>query len=161
MAEAWVVNASPLICLAKAGHLALLEEKTVELLVPEAVAAEVLAGPESDPARAALHGGFGRRVQVEQVPDEVLEWSLGPGESAVIAIARAAPGRTAILDDAEARACARALRVPVMGTLGLAVRAHRLGQLESLEQLFRDLRAAGLYLDPRLVEKLLHSRGCP
>ena len=45
MSEVWVANASPVIVLAKVGHLALLKELADELLLPDAVVREVLAGP--------------------------------------------------------------------------------------------------------------------
>jgi hypothetical protein len=64
--EVFVVNASPVITLAKAGHLALLTDLAETILLPAAVVGEVLAGPESDPARRALEGGWGRRVPVSQ-----------------------------------------------------------------------------------------------
>ena len=54
MNDIWVVNASPLIALAKADRLHLLLDLCKELLVPQAVVAEILAGPPSDPARQAL-----------------------------------------------------------------------------------------------------------
>ena len=47
MTDLWVVNASPLIVLAKAARLNLLEEITSELLVPPAVVSETLAGRQS------------------------------------------------------------------------------------------------------------------
>jgi hypothetical protein len=47
--EVWVPNASPVIVLAKVGHLALLNELTDELLLPDAVIREVLAGPALHP----------------------------------------------------------------------------------------------------------------
>jgi predicted nucleic acid-binding protein len=49
--DVWVVNASPVIALAKADRLHLLHDSCRELLIAEAVAAEILAGPPSDPAR--------------------------------------------------------------------------------------------------------------
>ena len=48
--ELWVVNASPLITLAKIGQLQLLVRPGATLAVPEAVADEVRAGPEGDAA---------------------------------------------------------------------------------------------------------------
>ena len=50
MRDVWVVNASPVITLAKAGHLALLTEMTDEILLPEAVAAELLMASAEDSA---------------------------------------------------------------------------------------------------------------
>jgi predicted nucleic acid-binding protein len=58
MAEQWVVNASPLITLSKAGQLELLQADNRRLVIPEAVRAEVLQGPADDPARKALESGF-------------------------------------------------------------------------------------------------------
>lgn len=155
MSDAWVVNASPLICLAKAGRLSLLDEPGITVFVPDAVAAEILAGPLADPARTAIEGGFGRRISVDRVPERVVEWSLGSGESAVLAAALMQPGWIAILDDAEARSCARVMGVPVMGTLGLILRAQRLGRIEHASKVVSDLRAAGLFIDERIALKFL------
>jgi predicted nucleic acid-binding protein len=119
-----VVNASPLIVLAKVGHLSLLEALATDVFVPEPVAIEVLAGEPGDPARTALATGFGSRLAITEIPATVIEWSLGAGESSVIAACLARPGSTAVLDDAEARACARTLSVPMIGTLGIVVRAR-------------------------------------
>ncbi len=54
MSEVWVLNASPIITLAKIAQLPLLDRLASELLVPEAVASETLAGPATDPARLAI-----------------------------------------------------------------------------------------------------------
>jgi hypothetical protein len=62
VSDVWVVNASPVIVLAKAGFLRLLEELPTELLLPDAVAAEILVGPVDDPARKAVENGWGARV---------------------------------------------------------------------------------------------------
>lgn len=91
MTDTWVVNASPLILLAKAGHLDLLEQSASNVLVPNAVKTEVLAGPPGDPARDALLRSWGRSVSVATVPSEVLEWGRGAGENEVIAAALAIP----------------------------------------------------------------------
>ncbi|MDQ3583781.1 MAG: hypothetical protein M3495_20230 [Pseudomonadota bacterium] len=81
--ETWVLNASPLIVLAKSGRLDLLLDRARELLIPEAVAREVGAAPANDPARLALEAGFAGSPQVVQASGDVLEWGLGDGESAV------------------------------------------------------------------------------
>ena len=56
MSDTWVVNASPVIALAKVDQLHLLHDLCEELLIPEAVVAEIRAGPPSDPARRAVEG---------------------------------------------------------------------------------------------------------
>ena len=42
--DRWVINASPLICLAKAGYLDLIFKLPDELVVPSAVVEEIRAG---------------------------------------------------------------------------------------------------------------------
>jgi predicted nucleic acid-binding protein len=149
--EVFVVNASPVITLAKAGHLALLTDMADAVLLPDTVVVEVLAGPESDPARRALEGGWGTRVPVGSMPAAVLEWGLGVGEAGVIAVVLEGGGRTAVLDDAQGRKCARALGLPLIGTLGVVLRAKRLGRIASASEVLRDLQQAGLHLDQRTV----------
>ena len=73
MNETWVLNASPIIARAKAGHLQLLESLTPTLLVPVAVAEEILAGPESDPAHQRIRAGWGMRVTPTSIPSVLLE----------------------------------------------------------------------------------------
>ena len=67
MSDIWVVNASPVIALAKVGQLHLLHDLCKELLVPEAVVAEILAGPPSDPARRAVGGKRGGKVDSHRI----------------------------------------------------------------------------------------------
>lgn len=49
--ERWVVNASPVILLGKAGIIHLLPELCAELIVPEGVLAEVAEGQAADAGR--------------------------------------------------------------------------------------------------------------
>ena len=56
MPSRWVVNASPLILLAKVRHSNLLTHLAGEVVIPASVAAEVRAGPPTDPARLWLEG---------------------------------------------------------------------------------------------------------
>jgi predicted nucleic acid-binding protein len=50
VSEIWILNASPVITMAKAGYLHLFDQLAAKLLIPEPVAREILAGPLSDPA---------------------------------------------------------------------------------------------------------------
>jgi len=148
-----IVDASPVIVLAKADRLDLITMP--EVLLPEQVAEEILAGPADDPARRAVEDGWCARTAPAPLPPRVLEWGLGTGESAVLALALEQPEATVVLDDAEARACARALGLPLIGTLGLVVRAHVEGRIDGAEAIVRDLRAAGLYVAEAVVSAAL------
>jgi predicted nucleic acid-binding protein len=157
--EVWVADASPLIVLAKAGYLELLKQLPSELLLPEAVIGEVLAGSESDPARRALEEGWSLGIAPASVPGELLEWGLGPGETAVIAVAREKAPCTAVLDDAAARACAKAMGVPIIGTLGVVIRAKKRALIPQAAVVLRALQSAGLHLHDRTIRLALFRLG--
>jgi hypothetical protein len=154
MRETWVVNASPLISLAKIGRLDLLHAAERDVLIPAAVAKEILAGPTGDPASIALTA----RDLAEPIPTasrvEVVEWGLGAGETAVLSLALDR-GATAVIDDREARAAARSLGVRLIGTLGVVIRARREGRIPSAASVIADLRRAGLRLDDSLLRQAL------
>ena len=146
MSSVWVVNASPLISLARVGQLALLQAPNRDMHVPDAVAREVLAGPATDPARQALETGFGGTPISTTIDLRVVEWGLGAGETSVLSYA-IATGATAVLDDGRARSAARVLGVSVIGTLGVVLQARRTRRIASAAALLRALRDAGMRLD--------------
>jgi predicted nucleic acid-binding protein len=154
MRVTWVVNASPLISLAKIGRLDLLSAAEREVLIPAAVAEEILAGPAGDPASVALAA----RSLGEPVPTasrvEVVEWGLGAGETAVLSLALET-GATAVIDDREARAAARSLGVRVIGTLGVVILARQEGRIPAAASVIAELRRAGLRLDEALLRQAL------
>lgn len=153
MPSRWVVNASPIILLAKIGRLGWLEELSDELSVPAGVADEIRAGPEEDSARGWLTGDGRARIRtVEQVDSAIAAWDLGIGESEVLAWARQHAGYEAILDDRAARNCATTLRIPVRGTLGIVLLAKREGLVSKAEPVLRELMQAGLRIDERVFQ---------
>ena len=159
MTDVWIVNASPVIALAKVDGLQLLQDSCRELLVPQAVVREILAGPSSDPARQAVERGWGQVIDPKNIPPELLEWGLGPGETAVLAISLERKSATAVLDDAAARTCAKTLGLEVIGTLGVILRAKRKSLIPSAADLLKKLCAAGLYLDDKVVASALQGIG--
>jgi predicted nucleic acid-binding protein len=80
-----------------------------------------------------------------------VEWGLGAGEAEVIMAVLEGSGHTAVLDDEQGRKCARALRLPVIETLGVVLRAKRLGRITSAAEVLRKLQAVGLHLDQQTI----------
>lgn len=159
MGETWWVNASPIIVLAKAGLEHLLGDLCPNIRLPESVACEVLAGPPDDPARKLIETGWGHRASVSDIPLTVLEWGLGRGESEVIAGGLRTPRSTVVLDDALARSCAKTAGLPVLGTLGVILRAKHRGILASALEALTAVRDSGLYVDEQTITVILHSVG--
>ena len=128
-------------------------------MVPEAVVTEILAGPPSDPARLAVEGGWGAAIAVNHIAPELLEWGLGAGETAVLALAMEREPATVVLDDAAARTCARAMGIEVIGTLGVVLRARKKAIIPSAADILNALRAAGLWLDDNTIRSALKAVG--
>ena len=160
MAEPAVVNASPLICLSRAGLTDLLRQASDTVIVPAAVAREVLArGPRDVTADVLRNSPWLKQVDDAVIPANVLAWDLGNGESSVLAWAMAHPGACAIIDDLQGRRCAESLGIRLRGTVGLVLRARRAGLIESAHAALDRLRSAGMYLSERICAEVLKEVG--
>jgi predicted nucleic acid-binding protein len=152
----WVVNASPLIFLAQIEALPLLKALADEILVPSSVRDEVLA-PKGQKPPVKLPDWLSLQEDLP-LPSEIAGWDLGAGESQVLAHALVS-GSEAVLDDFEARQCARALSVPVTGTLGVLLRAKKSRLIPAARPLLEELLRRGLYLSRELLEQALGEVG--
>ena len=156
MSEAAVVDASPLIYLAHANLIDLLRVASPKILVPMAVSREIRRRGTADPTVQALENTPWLR-EVESGPDSprVALWALGPGETSVLSWALAHPGTLAVLDDLAGRRCADALEIPLIGTLGLVLRAKSKGDLPAARPVVESLREAGMYLSDSVLSRAL------
>ncbi len=154
MPEHWVVNASPLIVLAKIDSLHLLTELAEKIVVPSAVLNEIKAGPAGDPARLFFDSTPLPTVPVIADPI-ILAWDLGSGETAVLSHALTHAGWKVVIDDGAARRCARTLEIPLIGTLGIIIKARQVGLISAAAPLLRELRAQGFRLNERVVRTAL------
>lgn len=154
MPERWILNASPLIALARIGREDLLSALADEVVVPRAVALEIHAGP-ADHAQQVLSAGQFTIADTPPPLAEILAWDLGAGETAVLSLALTEKGWAAILDDALARKCARSLSVSVKGTLAIVLLAKRRGLVPSAAEILRALRTNGFRLDDSIVRDAL------
>jgi len=154
--ERAVINASPLILLSRGGYLELLRPFADRMLVPEPVVREIRAkGFEDVSARALDSIPWLECVPTPKIPDIILAWGLGPGESFVLAMAQANPGMEAIIDDLAARKCAALLAVPLRGTLGIVLAAKRRGYIDAARPVMEKLIKAGLYLSRTVLDEAL------
>ena len=154
MAERWVVNASPLIVLARIGRDDLFFALADQVIVPRVVAQEIMAGPK-DVAQQALAAGRFAIIDTPPPSAEIHAWDLGAGETAVLSFAVAEPGWTVILDDEAARKCARGLSLKVKGTLGIILLAKQKGLIASAAEALRSLRAIGFRIDDQTARDAL------
>jgi predicted nucleic acid-binding protein len=152
----WVVNASPVILLAKVGQTTLLPELAAELIVPASVVAEVEAGPERDPARSWLQGEGAKWIRPDAATVPALAaWDLGHGEAAVLNWSFLHRDFEAILDDRAARKCAQVHGIPYRGTLGVILAAKARGVLPAARPVCEQVVQAGLLVDPKVLRDAL------
>ncbi|HXH90107.1 MAG TPA: DUF3368 domain-containing protein, partial [Thermoanaerobaculia bacterium] len=109
-------------------------------------------------ARSLAEASWIESAPAVSIPAEITAWDLGPGESAVIATCLHLDGARPVLDDLAGRKCARAFRLPVIGTVGLVIAAHRLGHIDARKTLL-DLRAAGMWLSDAVIDQALRLAG--
>jgi predicted nucleic acid-binding protein len=153
MVSVVVADAGPLIALGRVDRIDLLAVVFQQTQVPQAVLAECLVQSQRPDARrieAALSNGW-------LLPCEAIAIDapgLGLGERAAIGRAQAI-GAALLADDQAARACAVRLGLVTVGTLGVLVKAHRLGLVPELRALIEQLRGSGYWLGDATIEQAL------
>ena len=118
----------------------------------------------------------GRITRPETVDPRLLEWvtiveptkeqlnelpesQLGAGEISVMAYAVAHSIQVVGIDDRQARLFAQRLKLQVIGTLGILLRAKRDGIIPALKPLLEQLMRERFYLSQELLEFVLHEAG--
>ena len=154
----WVFDASPLIVLGKADLLTTISPLATCWLIPEGVINEVSTKSVIEPILTQLSESATTETRhIDNINSFVANWSLGNGESEAITLAMENPGCGVVLDDLQARKCATLLNMPLIGSLGLIIRAKKEGLLETARPALKKLILSGLYVDTQLMEKILKS----
>jgi predicted nucleic acid-binding protein len=156
----WVANASPLILLGKVGQIQLLGHLAETLVVPNAVMREVSAKPDGQRTIETLTALESVILVDDAVaPANILSWDLGPGETQVISHAVSHGADRVVIDDLEARRCAKAMGLANIGTLGIVGRAKAAGLIGRAGPVVQRLRETGLYASDDIVQRLLREVG--
>ncbi len=148
-----VADASPLIALGRIGRLELLHTIFEELLVPEAVWAELVnAGADKPGAKEVAGAAWIKRQTVQDLGMvALLRHDFGAGESEAIILAREVGADFLLMDERLGRAAARNLGIPVVGLVGVLIEARERGLLADAEDVVDQLhRHAGFWLSPKL-----------
>jgi len=86
---------------------------------------------------------------------QVVRAALGPGESEAITLALECSAGLVLLGDKAARRLAVTLRLPVIGTLDLLLKAKEAGFIDSLRPRLEALRLLPFHIAPRLLAAVL------
>ncbi|MES1244354.1 MAG: DNA-binding protein [Acidobacteriota bacterium] len=154
-----VADAGPLIHLDELDSLDLLAD-FASVLVPDAVWNEVQRHrPRAlDGSRCRLERQAGTSPQEPDLAAMFRALSLDLGEREALACVRDHPGAILLTDDAAARLAARALQVPVHGSIGILLRAIRRRQRtrEEVLDLLRSIPVRStLHIRPSLLHEII------
>ena len=146
-----ISNSSPLIGLEHLGHLDLLEKLFGAVIIPPAVAREL--------SPRILQLWIAEHQLTQPVGAQILRASLGDGESEAISLALELSAQLIILDDRPARRLAKALGLPVIGTLGALLLAKQKGLLSAIKPEMDALVNFGFRISQDLYDRVLSVAG--
>lgn len=160
MPESWVINASPVILLAKVGLIEHVPKLAETLVVPQPVVTEILSHRERDAAAIWLETA-GKNFVRPAVAElrQLSTTAMGLGERAVISFAAANSGFIAVLDDLEARATAHRLGIRTLGTVGVVLRLKNAGRIADAKSHLQQIRRVGGYMSDELFREALRQVG--
>jgi predicted nucleic acid-binding protein len=148
-----VSNASALIALVQIGRLDLLSHLFSRVVIPPEVARETAPSLAVRPAWIVT-------VALQRPLDpRLLAVTLDPGERETIGLAMELAAPWVVLDERRARRAAEALGLPVVGTVGLLIRAKRRGLLQAVRPSLDALIASGFFVGPGLYRSALAAVG--
>jgi len=156
-----VSNATPLIYLAKADQLNLLQNIVKQVFISEAVHREVVIEGrrlgEKDAFRVekAIKQGWMIVQDIKSIyPVEII---IHPGEAEVISLAKEKGIKEVLIDDAKARAASEMAGLKPIGTLWLILKAvkNRLLNFDQFLSTLEDIVQAGFYLKEEVYLKVV------
>lgn len=158
-----ISDSSPLITLARAGHLELLAEFYGAVAIPREVYEEVIVAGAGMPGAEEV-----RKAAWIQTRLAVLEPSsnlkractgLGAGERSVIYLASEVKAGLVLIDEERARRVARTVGLTIAGSIAVLERGATLGRVADLRLAYLSLLDQGIRFDPRLLESSLARLG--
>ena len=158
--EIIIADSSPLIGLARIGHLSLLPRLARRIVAPRAVWAEVTGVRADAPAAAEVAGQSWIEVlDADPLIVAPLLILVGQGEAEAIALAQREPAAVLLMDDLRARKLAERLGLRRMGTVALLGQARRENLIPKLKPALDALVANGIFIRSELIAAALNEVG--
>lgn len=156
-----ISDTTPVISLLKIGRLDLLERLFGEVLIPDAVYAELTADKRfAEEAREVSDAPYIRTVPVSN-PGAVrilkMATGLDQGESEAIVLTDELKADLLLMDEAKGRTISGQMGIAIMGTIGLLISAYedRLLTSDEVRKCMDDLQRSGRHIGKKHYQKLL------
>ena len=131
--------------------------------LPRLLYADVILPPAVQAEFGELPAGYLLQTPDDWTLVQSLRLLLGHGESEVIALGielvRTGQSVEVVLDDLHARQVAASFGLPVVGTVGLLIRAKHAGHVVSVRSILEQMRASGFYCSTELFRRALQLAG--
>lgn len=155
MTKTIIADSSPLIVLLKSDLENILPGLFDEVIIPEFVWQEILAGKADDTAKQKLPFlSWAKRISAKHLSEEIRQYNLGKGETEALSLALEINESSVVLDDFAARKCAINLQIPFVGTGGLLISAKKKNLIKSVSETLDKVQHNGLWLSDAVVKML-------
>lgn len=156
-----IVNTTPLIVLSNINRLDLLKSLYKEIFIPEAVFNEVTVKKDSACLENQEHSDWIHVCKIaKQSEKRMYQAKLHSGEVEVMILAQEEPkADLVILDDNAAKKTAKFLGLNVTGTLGVILKAKKLGFVKSASELMFSIMSNGFYISPEIINLVKKEAG--
>lgn len=156
-----ISDTTPIISLLKINRLDLLEKSFGEVLIPNAVYAELTADSRFiEEARTLKKAPYIKPVSVSN-PEAVrilrVATGLDQGESEAIVLTDERKADILLMDEAKGRAISGKMGITVMGTIGILISSYEDGLIsaEEVRRCIDDLQRSGRHIGERHYQTLL------
>jgi uncharacterized protein len=154
-----VSNASPLITLARIGHLDSLHNLYVDVHIPAEVHNEVVIAGAGMPGATAVSKADWIRVSevqdVESLAKKITKTGLGAGELSAIFLAKELGADLTLMDEWKGRRLAVEEGLAVVGCIGILEELYRRGEIKDLRQTYQKLLSENFRVDLRTLQSSL------
>ena len=151
-----VCDTSPITNLAAVGRLELLKDLFGLVLISESVRDELQADGGIYPgSNAASLAWIEVRAAANRTLVDQLRQTIHLGEAESIVVALECQADLVLLDDADGRNAAQQCGLTVMGTLGVLIRAKRVGVIPLAKPILDDLIAHGFFVRDAVAQGIL------
>ena len=155
-----IVNSTPLIVLSGVGRLDLLKKLYGEVIIPKAVYREVTAKKDSVCMQVIGESDW---IHIEKIRDrsekKMYKAKLHEGEVEVMILAQEKQADLVVIDDNAAKKTAKYLGLMVTGTIGVLIKAKKLGHLDAVRLVLDEIKENGFYIGTALEKMVLEQAG--
>ncbi len=144
----YVVNSSPLVVFERIGQFDLLRVLLNRLIIPPAVRREVFGAKQ-------LPDWIEERALSQPLASRIASARLGAGEREAIALALEMQATLLVLDDLAARRLAQSLRILIIGSLGLLLKAKQAGLIPAVRPLMEAMQSDEFHISDGLFAGIL------